>query len=310
MNIGPGLATLLAELKARDYAFVTPTPATHARVLARPDRQKARDLADVFGWSLPFAPDLLDADLFASLDAAGLLDGVQGGLVRSLVRVSSLGPDLFAHSAYPTDAPDAVFFGPDSYRFADFIARDVAGLDRPAVRTVVDIGTGSGVGAIVAARQVPTASVIGTDINPHALAFARANAAFADVELRLFETATLAELGGPADLILANPPYIVDVSARAYRDGGGRHGADVSLEMAQDALRHLGDGGTFLLYTGSAIVGGRDALREELEKLAAEHGCTLRYREIDPDVFGEELENPAYADVDRIAVIGAVLSRT
>jgi hypothetical protein len=28
------------------------------------------------------------------------------------------------------------------------------------------------------------------------------------------------------------------------------------------------------------------------------------YEEIDPDVFGEELERPAYAHVDRIAAVG------
>jgi hypothetical protein len=55
--------------------------------------------------------------------------------------------------------------------------------------------------------------------------------------------------------------------------------------------------------------GGRDELREALESLSGEAGCALAYRELDPDVFGEELENPAYADVERIAVVGAVLTR-
>jgi len=44
---------LLAALEARRYHFITPTPTTHARVIAR--RSEARDLRDVFGWSLPFA---------------------------------------------------------------------------------------------------------------------------------------------------------------------------------------------------------------------------------------------------------------
>jgi hypothetical protein len=35
----------------------------------------------------------------------------------------------------------------------------------------------------------------------------------------------------------------------------------------------------------------------------------LSYREIDPDVFGEELELPGYEAVDRIAVVGAVIRR-
>ena len=42
---------------------------------------------------------------------------------------------------------------------------------------------------------------------------------------------------------------------------------------------------------------------------AADAGCALRYREIDPDVFGEQLDLPGYEDVERIAAVGAVLSR-
>ena len=47
-------------------------------------------------------------------------------------------------------------------------------------------------------------------------------------------------------------------------------------------------------------------MREALGRLADERDLALRYREIDPDVFGEELEQAAYADVDRIAAVGAV----
>ncbi|MGE0403972.1 MAG: SAM-dependent methyltransferase, partial [Kofleriaceae bacterium] len=34
----------------------------------------------------------------------------------------------------------------------------------------------------------------------------------------------------------------------------------------------------------------------------------LVYEEIDPDVFGEELDTPAYRDVDRIAAVGATIA--
>ena len=55
---------------------------------------------------------------------------------------------------------------------------------------------------------------------------------------------------------------------------------------------------------------GADRLWEIMNRLAAANGCRLRYREIDPDVFGEELENPAYQEVDRIALIAAVFERS
>ena len=47
----------------------------------------------------------------------------------------------------------------------------------------------------------------------------------------------------------------------------------------------------------------KDAL---LDALA---GFEVSYREIDPDVFGEELEREDYADVERIAVVGLVAVR-
>ena len=78
---------------------------------------------------------------------------------------------------------------------------------------------------------------------------------------------------------------------------------------AAAATRQLAPGGRFILYTGSAITVGTDPLRDQLAILAETRNCTLRYREIDPDVFGEELEKPAYADVERIALVAAVMDR-
>ena len=53
----------------------------------------------------------------------------------------------------------------------------------------------------------------------------------------------------------------------------------------------------------------RDGLREELANMAASAGMTLAYGEIDPDVFGEELSNAPYREVDRIAVVAAIFER-
>ena len=68
--------------------------------------------------------------------------------------------------------------------------------------------------------------------------------------------------------------------------------------------------GRALLYTGSAIVDGRDALRDALADAVADAGVRMDYRELDPDVFGEDLDEPAYAQVERIALVGAVIVRT
>lgn len=303
------LLRLIEILSGRGYRFVTPTPASHARVLARPDRREARDLADVLGWSLPFARDLLDPEIFAALETAGALEAAGEGRMRSRLRVSTLKDRLFLHSAYPTDSPDAVFFGPDSYRFADLIEAELRRDPPPAGARIVDIGTGAGVGAIVAAGLCPGAEVVMTDINPAALRLAGINARAAEVTARAVKSCDLSGIYGPIDVALANPPYIIDEGERAYRDGGGMLGGEVSLDMARMAVERLAPGGRLILYTGSAIVRGEDMLQDALEELAAARGLEFTYRELDPDVFGEELALPAYASVDRIAVVAAVLNR-
>ena len=296
------LCMLLSALRDRDYSFVTPTPATHARVLANRATQHAENLRDIFGWSLPFSADTLGPELLALLRDTEILEK-HGSELRSRVRVSSLDGDLFAHSAYPTAASDAVFFGPDSYRFAHFLQRELP-LLLPRSR-IVDIGAGSGVGAIVAMRMTQAPAVL-TDINPLALKFAAANWALAETGIGadFVVCDALSGVDGAIDCIIANPPYIADPAHRAYRDGGGMHGGELSLRWAREAAKRLERGGAFLLYTGSAIVGGENKLKAALHE--ALDGFDISYREIDPDVFGEELERQDYADVERIAVVGLV----
>jgi methylase of polypeptide subunit release factors len=307
--MGDALLALLRLLADRDYRFVTPTPATHQRVVSRPTMREARSLEDVLGWSLPFRRETLDPAVVWLLERAAMLSSGKDALLRSKVRVSSLGGMLFLHSAFPTDAEDAVFFGPDSYRFARLIRAELARTPGKPVRSLVDIGTGAGVGAIVAAKACPGVRAFGTDVNARALRLAEINAAAAGVTIETVESDTLEPIAGSLDLVLANPPYIIDSKGRAYRDGGGMHGGEAALDMAREGMAKLAPGGRLILYTGAAITRGQDRLGSALAALAQESGAALDYFEIDPDVFGEELDNPEYQDVDRIAVVGAVFTR-
>lgn len=301
------LLRLLQVLDDRGYDFTTVTPLTHARVLGRDGDRPGRDLRDALGWSRPFARDAVGEEVFELLQAAGALQAC-GANWNTVLRVSRLHDALYLHSAYPTTEEDSVFLGPDSYRFADFIRVELAG--DAELGTVADIGGGAGVGALVAAQGRHVERLVLTDVNPRALRLARINAAHAGVAMQAVQAADLEGAPAECDVILANPPYIVDEAGRAYRDGGDLHGAEISIEWAKAAIPKLKAGGRFLLYTGSAILdGGRDRLREELETVAGAAGATLAYRELDPDVFGEELDKPPYADVERIAVIGATITK-
>lgn len=302
-----GLLELLTHLRLFDYRFITPTPETHRRVLARKAGTAARDLRDVFGWNLPFSPTLFPVPLFERLASLGVLPE-QAGLCKSKVRVSSVGDRLLIHSAFPTSQKDAVFFGPDSYRFVRFIEAELAGA--PEARRLVDIGAGAGVGAIAAAALLPHARLTLTDINPLALRYAAINARHAGLEVELVEGNGIDRVVGPFDLAVSNPPFMVDAGERTYRHGGDMHGGALSLQWALAAARTVSPGGRVLLYTGSAIVGGEDRLAAALRNQLPQLGCTLRYFEIDPDIFGEQLDRPGYEDVERIAAVGAVIVRS
>jgi release factor glutamine methyltransferase len=114
----------------------------------------------------------------------------------------------------------------------------------------------------------------------------------------------LGPLARDFDLVISNPPYLRDHLMRAYRDGGGRLGEGLSVRIVDSAARSLRPGGRLLLYTATAIVGGRDLFRAAVDPILRSSFDRVRYEEIDPDVFGEELERPDYGAVDRLAVIG------
>jgi len=210
------LLELARAVLATGYTFVTPTPATHARVNARPENIWARDMRDVLGWSRPFRADILPSKLFTLMREAGILRENSGSW-RSRLRLSTLDGLAFFHSAHPTTAADAVFFGPDTYRFA----RAILANPHPSATRIVDIGCGAGPGAILAARAHPLAEVLALDINQAALDLTRVNATLAGVAVSPGISDLLDGVGGEFDLILSNPPYLVDPAARAYRHGGG-----------------------------------------------------------------------------------------
>lgn len=299
-------------LKSRHYEFTTPTPLTHHRVLRNRVEKAGRDLRDIFGWNLPFDGALLPLPLRDQLAREGLTQLQDTGMYQSTVRFSSLGGELYVHSRFPTSEEDAVFFGPDTYRFAALIAQELAAQPLGAHGRILDMGCGGGPGGIVAARSAGCRvhQLVLADINPKALALAQANARLAQMASCTFVQSDLFQgVAGDFDLIVSNPPYLVDAERRTYRHGGGDYGEGLSQRILEQSIAHLRPGGRLILYTGSAVVQGVDPFSEWAAGIAARTGCAFTRREIDPDVFGEELDRPEYAGVDRIAAIGLVVQR-
>jgi SAM-dependent methyltransferase len=296
------LISLGRALRDRGYHFVAVTPTTHRRIL---DRSRSVTLQSIFGWNSPFEPQALPSSLFDLLIEAEALEK-EDGRCRSRVRFATLSDLLFAHSGFPTTARDAVFFGPDTYRFARLLKASLSDLPSKRPLKIVDVGSGSGVGGIYVARLLgDRAEVMLADINPKALEFSAVNAAINDCpSVGIVLSDVLAGIDGEIDVIIANPPYLVDEERRLYRHGGGELGIELARRIVEEGLDRLVPGGRLVLYTGTPVLGGTDAFFEAVEPLLKPHARQFRYEEIDPDVFGGELEAPAYQHADRIAAVG------
>lgn len=311
------LAALGRSLQAAGYRFVTVTPATHWRVNNRPENAWAHDLRGVFGWSRPFGPGLLpdaidvplragDLVIPVAADGSDVPKGIPPAGWRARIRASTIGDRLYFHSAWPTSDDDAVFFGPDTYRYTCALRRVLGqhgGLRRP-VRRAVDIGAGAGPAAIELALRCRDATVYATDINPAALALADVNAGLNGAHNVVPCRSDLLDgVDGGFDLVMSNPPYILDPDALTYRHGGGDHGAELSTRIVHAALDRLHPGGSLLLYTGVAIVDGADLFLAGIrDRLDAGTDC-WSYEELDPDIFGSQLDCPGYEQVERIAAV-------
>jgi hypothetical protein len=291
-------------MKAAGYRFMAPTPLTYRRVLNRPRPTFGDPLLEVFGWNRPFRIEQLEQPYRELLFQGGLVQATGPGEHHSLIRFSTLGGQLFVHSGFPAKEPDSVFFGPDTYRFAraiQWLSDRETGF---SPRTIIDVGTGTGAAGIFAASLFPGhGRILLTDINRTAVTFAGINAMLNDTIVEPRHSDVLVDVDAKGDLIVSNPPYLVDTGRRVYRHGGGDWGCLLAVRIMDEALSQLTPCGHLLLYTGTPVVQGVDMfLQAALPRLTA-RVKDFRYEEQDPDVFGEELENPPYDRADRIATV-------
>ena len=166
------------------------------------------------------------------------LVAVRDGVVRTRFALQPFEGLVLAsdRSAGRLRADHVVQVGPATRMLAALTVR------RP-VDTALDLGTGSGAQAFLAARH--SDRVVGLDLSLRALRLARLNAALNGVENvqwrqgNLFEPVRDERFG----LVVANPPFVVSpVRELTYRDGG-LEGDMLSREAVTGAARHLREGG-------------------------------------------------------------------
>ena len=183
-------------------------------------------------------------------------------------------------------SPDVLIPRPETELIVEAVCeRRDRGLD---VRTIVDVGTGSGCLAVALARECQDARVLATDVSPTALAVAARNATRHQVDRRV--TLVLGDLldpvKGPVDVIVSNPPYVpsgVELSPDIVRFEpsvalySGHDGLTLVKRLVRSARSRLAPGGLFVVEFGL----GQD---DEVRASALEAGwsdVTLR-----PDLQG------------------------
>ena len=116
---------------------------------------------------------------------------------------------------------------------------------------VLEIGTGTGFVALHAAK---VARVAATDVNPSAVWLARRNALANRVPLAVLRCDLLRGIRGVFDVIMFNPPYLIepmgeDWGERAWQ--GGASGEDVILRFLGEAPAHVAPAGRVYLLVPS-----------------------------------------------------------
>jgi len=130
---------------------------------------------------------------------------------------------------------------------------------------VLDLCTGNGSLAVLAALAWPEVRVTGADISDDALAVATLNVARHELQERvhLIHSDGLSALPGPFDLILCNPPYVCQASMDAlpaeYRAepelalAGGTDGMDFVRQLLKDAPSRMSEHAVLVLEIGHEV---------------------------------------------------------
>jgi ribosomal protein L3 glutamine methyltransferase len=256
----------LAELIERTAAALAAAPLSYGH-----GTDNARDEAAwlvLRGLGLPFDADLARAVAPADIERIGQLAGRR---IDERVPVAYLLKEAWlAGQSFYIDERVIV---PRSHIAA--LLREPF-LARRKVRRVLDLCTGSGCLAILAARTFPAAQVDAADISPAALAVARKNVANYRLGRRvhLRRSDLFAALAGARyDLIVSNPPYVSAAAMAAlpaeYRHeprmalAGGADGLALVARILQAAPRHLETDGILVCEVGD----GRRAVERRFARL-------------------------------------------
>ncbi|MGH9224033.1 MAG: methyltransferase [Acidimicrobiales bacterium] len=127
---------------------------------------------------------------------------------------------------------------------------------RRHVESTLDVGTGCGLHALLAARH--SEQVVATDLNPRAMNFTEFNCRLNDIDNVDCRTGSFLDpvAGETFDHIICNPPFVISPDHEILFRDAGRPGDEVSRELVQAIPAYLKDGGLAQVLVSWACRGG------------------------------------------------------
>jgi len=132
----------------------------------------------------------------------------------------------------------------DSYLLKRFV-------DKHAFSSVLDMGTGSGIQAMAAAKQKRVKSVLAVDVNPEAIKHCKG----LHHKIKCLESDLFSKVKGKFDTIIFNPPYLPEqkgerkVTSRIV--AGGKQGYELLDKFLSQTSAHLTSIGSVLIVFSS-----------------------------------------------------------
>ena len=156
-------------------------------------------------------------------------------------------PRRIFHLGLELRVPEEVFPPAGDGSFHRLIRDEVRPSDR-----VLDMGTGSGIGALLAASR--SSDVVAVDINPKAVAAAAANAVRNGVadRIRFLESDVFAAVDGRFDVILFDPPFRWFKARDLLELGTADENYRALTTFMTNAVSYLRPGGRILLHFGTS----------------------------------------------------------
>ena len=224
--------------------------------------------------------NLFSAESCRRWKEAGLLEAVNGSLI-SRVRATPWRGKIFWHDPPPNFRESFVFCGPDSISFAHHLEAELKRSPGRRYKRALDVCTGSGIHALMLSERADR--IVGADLNPRAIAYARLNARLQNRGAIQFILSDLLKQvpSGRYDLVVSNMPllFLPEPLRSSCLDGNaGRMGIELPLQLLDQLGDRLAENGVALLHVNSAVAGGRDLLTDEIRKRFADRNWLVELR--------------------------------